>query len=216
MASTKIDFSAKEKMGKGVNRKLRMKQLIPAVLYGPDYKQGIAGAVPGRLISPIANGAHRETTVIELIMPDGSAKPALIKDVQKHPTSRRLLHLDFVQVIRGQKMKVEIPVIVANKDSSRGIKDGGMLDHQVRTITIEVLPKDIPGDICIDLKDMQLGDEVFVRDLPLPESAELLTDPGQIVLQISHPKGGSTIEEPAEGETAEVEVVAKGKVKEEE
>lgn len=215
MVATKIEFSAKERMGKGVNRKLRVKQLIPAVFYGPDYKQGIAGSVSERLISPIANGAHRETTVIELTMPDGSTKSALIKDVQKHPTSRRLLHLDFVQVIRGQKMKVEIPIIVANKETSRGIKDGGMLDHQVRTITIEVLPKDIPGDICVDIKDMQLGTEVFAKDLPLPESAELITDPGQLVLQIAHTRS-TAAEEPAEGESAEVEVVAKGKAKEDE
>lgn len=213
MTSMKIEFSAKEKTGKGVNRKLRMKQLIPAVLYGPDFKQGTAGAVSGKLISPVANGPHRETTVIELVMPDGSVKSALIKDIQKHPTSRRLLHLDFVQVIKGQKMKVEIPVITANKDISRGIKDGGMLDQQIRTITIEVLPKDIPGDICVDLKDMQLGAEIFARDLPLPESAELITDPCQLVLQITQTRSAAA-EASAEGEAEEVEVVAKGKAKE--
>lgn len=205
---------AKETMGKGVNRKLRVKQMVPAVLYGPDYKQGIAGAISNKLIAPIANGAHKETTVIELVMPDGTVQSALIKDVQKHPTSRRLLHLDFVQVVKGHKMKVEIPIIAVNKDVSRGIKDGGMLDQQARTITIEVLPKDIPGDIIIDLKNMTLGAEIFAKDLQLPGSAELVSDPEQLVLQITHTRS-TGVETAAEGGAAEeVEVVAKGKAKE--
>lgn len=214
MTSTKIEFTAKEAVGKGVNRKLRAKQLIPVVLYGPDFKHGIAGSVPNKLIAPIANSSHRETTVIDLVMPDGKTKSALIKDVQRHPISQLLLHLDFVQVVKGHKMKVEIPIIATNRDISRGIKDGGMLDQPTRVITIEVLPKDIPSDITIDLKDMALGSEVFVKDLPLPASAELVTDAEQLVLQIAQTRTAS-VEETAEGEGAgDVEVVAKGKTKE--
>lgn len=215
MTATKIDFTAKEKMGKGVNRKLRVKHLIPAVLYGPDYKQGIAGSVSEKLISPIANGAHRETTVIDLAMPGGKSASVLIRSSQRHPITQRLLHLDFVQVVRGQKMKVEIPVIVVNKEVSRGIKDGGMLEQTIRSITIDVLPKDIPGDITIDLKELQLGSEIFAKDLPLPASAELITDAEQLVLHITHPKG-SSVETSVEGEeqSGEVEVVGKGKAKE--
>lgn len=214
MVSSKIEFSAKEKMGKGVNRKLRAKQLVPAVLYGPDYKEGIAGSVPNKLIAPVANSSHRETTVIELVMPSGKTSSALIKDVQRHPITQRLLHLDFVEVVRGQKMKVEIPIIVSNRDISRGIKDGGMLDQPTRTVTIEVLPKDIPSDIAIDLKDMELGAELFVRDLPLPASAELVSDADLLVLQITQTRAAAA-ESAAESEASgEVPVVAKGKAKE--
>jgi len=214
MTATKIDFKAKEKMGKGINRKLRVKHFIPSVLYGPDYKQGLAGAVSDKLIAPIANGAHRETTVVELTLPDGKTASALIRDVQRHPTSGRLLHLDFVQVVRGHKMKVEIPVIVVNKDISRGIKDGGMLEQLIRSISIDVLPKDIPGDITIDLKDMRLGAEVFVRDLSLPESAELLTDGDQLAVHITQPKGAALETAEEVEEAGQVEVVGKGKAKE--
>lgn len=213
MASTKVEFSEKTTMGKGVNRKLRVKQLIPVVLYGPDYKHGVAGAVSNKLIAPIANSSRRDTTVIELVMPDGKTQSALIRDVQRHPTTQRLLHLDFVQVVKGHKMKVEIPILVENKDIARGIKDGGMLDQTMRTVTIEVLPKDIPGDITIDLKDMGLGTEVFVRDLPLPESADLVSDPEQLVLHISQTRT-TAAEAAEEGTEAGVpEVVVKGKAK---
>lgn len=211
----KIEFSKREKTGKSVNRKLRVKQLVPAVLYGPDFKQGISGAISNKLIATIANSSHRETTVIDLVMPDGKTTSALIKDVQRHPLTQRLLHLDFVQIVKGQKMKVEIPVIVSNKDISRGIKDGGMLDQPTRTIMIEVMPKDIPSDITIDLRDMALGSEVFVKDLQLPESAELVSDPQQLVLQISQTRTSAAEETAAEGEeSGEVEVVARGKAKE--
>lgn len=213
MISTKIEFSEKNSTGKGVNRKLRAKQLIPVILYGPDCKHGIAGAVSNKLIAPIANSSHRDTTVIELTMPDGKTTSALIRDVQRHPLTQRLLHLDFVQVVGGHKMKVEIPILVSNKDIARGIKDGGMLDQTMRTVTIEVLPKDIPNDITIDLKDMGLGAEIFVRDLPLPESAELVSDAGQLVLQITQTR--TTAAETTEAEAAgEPDVVAKGKARE--
>lgn len=111
-------------------------------------------------------------------------------------------------------MKVEIPIIVSNKDISRGIKDGGMLDQPTRTVTIEVLPKDIPSDITIDLKDMALGAELFVKDLPLPASAELVSDADLLVLQITQTRAAAA-ENAAEGEASgEVPVVAKGKAKE--
>ena len=67
----KLEFAAKEKNGKGANRKLRAKKMVPAVVYGPDFKGGVAGSVSSKIIAPIANGAFRKTTILELVMPDG-------------------------------------------------------------------------------------------------------------------------------------------------
>ncbi|MDL2297918.1 50S ribosomal protein L25 [Synergistaceae bacterium OttesenSCG-928-D05] len=212
--SQKFDFEVRTTTGKNANRKLRGNKKLPAVLYGPDFKEGLVGTIDAKAIAPIANGSHRESTVVELVT-DGKSCEALIRDVQRHPLTQQILHLDFYQIVRGQKLKVEIPVVVLNKEMSPGIKEGGLLDQPTRTIMIEVLPKDIPSEITVDLKDMQLGAEVFVRDLPLPEGAEWVGDADALVLKIAQTRAHALETEGEEGEeNAEVEVVAKGKKEE--
>jgi len=213
----KIEFLKREVTGTGACRKIRSKDMVPAILYGPDYKQGVPGTVSLRAIAPIANSEFRETTVIDLTMPDGKMCSALIRDVQRHPLSLRLNHIDFYQLVKGHKIKVEVPVTVINKDIAPGVKLGGMLNQSVRLIAIEVQPNEIPEDIIVDVKDLAMGAEIFVKDLKLPEGAECLTSPDAIVLHISQPKAAAEEEAPVEEEgVKEVEVLAKGKASKEE
>ena len=115
----KIEFTLREKTGTGACRKIRSKDMVPAVLYGPEHKLGLAGMVSARAVAPIANSGARETTVIELAMSDGKECMALIRDVQRHPISQSLRHIDFYQVLKGHKVKVEIPIKVFNKECAR-------------------------------------------------------------------------------------------------
>ncbi len=212
----KIEFTKREMTGTGACRKIRSKDMVPVILYGPEYKQGLTGTVSARAIAPIANGEFRETTVIELGLPDGKVCSALIRDVQRHPLTLRLRHIDFYQVLKGHKIKVEVPISVINKELAPGVKLGGMVNQSMRIIAMEIQPNDIPEEIVVDVKDLDMGAEIFVKDLKLPEGAECLSSPDSIVLHISQHK----VEEEAataEEEVKEVEVVAKGKaIKEEE
>ncbi len=210
----KIDFTKRETTGTGVCRKLRVKNMIPVVLYGPEYKQGVAGIVSARAIMAVANSEHRETSLIELVMPDGSVASALIRDVQRHPITQQIRHIDFYQVLKGHKIKVEIPIHVINKDTCQGVKDGGLLNLGVRLVLVAIQPSDIPDEIVVDAKALELGSEVFIKDLPLPEGAELLSDEDTIVLHVLQPRSASDEEEASE-EPTEVEVVAKGKASKE-
>ena len=106
----KIDFTKRELTGTGVCRKIRVKNMIPVVLYGPEYKQGLAGTVSAKSIMAVANSEHRETSLIELAMPDGTVASALIRDVQRHPLTQQIRHIDFYQVLKGHIIKVEIPI----------------------------------------------------------------------------------------------------------
>lgn len=210
----KIEFTKREATGKGTCRKLRVKDMTPVVLYGPDYKEGLAGIVPTRAISPIANSERRETTLVELNI-EGTLCNVLIRDVQRHPMTQQLRHIDFYQVLKGHKIKVEVPVHVINKELSQGVKDGGLVSQNQRLVMIEVQPSDIPDALVIDAKELVMGSEIFVKELQLPEGASFVTDPESIVLSIVQPK---VYEEPTaeEGEeSAEVEVVAKGKASKE-
>ena len=211
----KIEFTIREKTGTGVCRKIRAKNLIPVILYGPEYKQGLAGTVSARAIAPIANSEARETTVIELGMSDGKECMALIRDVQRHLLTQNIRHIDFYQVLKGHKIKVEIPIRVINKELAPGIKEGGLLNQITRSLSVEIKPRDIPEDIVVDIAELMIGGEIFIKDLTLPEDCDLLTAEDTLVLHISRPRAVSETEgDLLEEGSAEVEVVAKGKAKE--
>jgi len=211
----KIEFTIREKTGTGVCRKIREKNLIPVILYGPEYKQGLAGTVSARAIAPIANSEARETTVIELGMSDGKECMALIRDVQRHLLTQNIRHIDFYQVLKGHKIKVEIPIRVINKELEEGIKEGGLLNQITRSLSVEIKPRDIPEDIVVDIAELMIGGEIFIKDLTLPEDCDLLTAEDTLVLHISQPRAVSETEgDLLEEGSAEVEVVAKGKAKE--
>ncbi|MDO4987863.1 MAG: 50S ribosomal protein L25 [Synergistes sp.] len=212
----KLDFTKREATGKGFCRKIRSKNLIPAVLYGPEYKNGLAGTISTKAIAPVANGAHRETTLIELTMNDGTEAHALIRDVQRHPLTRQLRHIDFYQVLKGHKIKIEIPVRIVNAELAKGVKEGGLLTHKTRLVLVEVQPSDIPDEIVVDAKGLEMGSEIFVKDLDVPEGVTVLTDADNLVLHISAVRAMAEAETEEGEENKEVEVVAKGKAAKEE
>lgn len=213
----KFDFAKREGTGKGVCRKIRSKNALPVVLYGPDFKDGLAGTVDAKAISAVANSPFHETTVVTLAMEDGKAYQALLRDIQRHPLTQQLRHIDFYEVVAGHKIKVEIPVHYINKDICKGVKEGGVIEFTTREVEIEVEPAQIPDEITIDTAEFELGTEIFVKDLQAPEGVTILTDPKTLVLHIITPR--SVIEGEAEAEATEenkeVEVVAKGKKEEE-
>lgn len=206
----KVDFTKREQMGTGACRKIRSKNMIPVVLYGPEHKMGLPGVVMTKSIAALANSSHRETTLVELHMSDGTVVSALIRDVQRHPLTQNIRHIDFYQVITGHMIKVEIPIHILNKDVCKGVKDGGILNMGTRLLHVSIQPKDIPDQIDVDIAELEIGSEIFVKDLAIPEGAELISDPEAMVLHVLQPKSSSDDEAAEEGER-EVEVVAKGK-----
>jgi large subunit ribosomal protein L25 len=95
------------------------------------------------------------------------------------------------------------------------VKLGGVIDHVLREISMEVLPSQIPDSVTVDVSSMKLGSQVHVKDVAVPEGAEILSDPDDVVVSVIIPRGVAEAEETA-GEEKEVEVVAKGKAKTEE
>ncbi|MDR1886268.1 MAG: 50S ribosomal protein L25 [Synergistaceae bacterium] len=215
--AAKIRFTKREATGKGTCRKLRSAGVIPAVFYGPEYKDSVVGTVEARDISSVADSPNWETSMIDLEMPDGRVEMALLRSVQRHVVSQRILHVDLYQLVKGHKVKVAVPLRVINKDICAGVKMGGVLEQPFREVEIMVLPREMPSDIILDAAKMAMGSEILMKDLDLPESAELLSAADSTVLLVTRPK--SLAEAPAEDsmeESAEVEVVGKGKRKEEE
>lgn len=213
--TTKITFTKREATGKGTCRKLRVKGTVPAVFYGPGYKESLVGMVNEKEISKVANSANWETEMIDLELPNGKTEMALLRSVQRHATKLNILHIDLYQLVTGQKVRVAVPIRVQNRELCAGVKMGGVLDQPMRELEMMVLPREIPSEIFIDVAKMGMGDEIFVRDLKLPESAEYLVSEDEIVTMVIRPRAMAEAVAEEEAEPAEVEVVGKGKRKEE-
>ncbi len=203
--------------GKGVARRLRAQGKVPAVLYGRGREPRpltIDSRQLGRLLT-------RSTRVVNVNYPDESGpvkRQALIKEVQYDPIRvDDILHLDLHEIAAGQKIDVTVPVRTTGQPA--GLVEGGVFARELREITVRCLPQDIPREFLVDVAPLQIGDSILVRDLPLPEGVEAVTDGHLLVAHVMTPRGGLDAEDEetaaeaaeVEGSAADIEVIAKGK-----
>ncbi|MDR2523505.1 MAG: 50S ribosomal protein L25 [Synergistaceae bacterium] len=202
-----IVMEPREKSGKGARRKLRGEGFTPCVFYGPALPEPVAGKVNSTQVTRLLEGGHWETMRVTLKLPSGGEEMCIIREVQRHPLTGNLLHLDFMRVLKDRKLTVNVPVRVHGRDSCPGIKDGGVLEN-LHEIEIETLPVNIPEFIDVDISALTLGDMIHVKDLKLSSDLTVLADPEEVVAIVAAPK---VMEEGVAEVEKEVEVVAKGK-----
>ncbi len=199
--------------GKGAARSLRRNDMVPAVLYREGKAESIK--LPRKELTQIINTMSGEQAMVDLQFADGEKKLALLKDYQVDPIKGELLHTDFFEVSLTEEVRVTVHVKAQGEPV--GVKrDGGILQHILREIEIECLPDRIPDVIEVDISKLEIGQSVHVSDLQFAEGIEVLTDAADVVLSVIAP----VVEEaaPAEevvAETAEPEVIKKGKKEEE-
>jgi len=143
---------------------------------------------------------------------DGSEILALVKDVQYHPVTDKLLHVDFYRISLRDKITVSVAVVVTGE--SLGVKKGGILEHILWQVEVECLPTQIPDRIEVDITALNIGDTVHVKDLKLGEGINILTEGEQTILSVVPPTVVKEEEEVAEEKAAEPERIG-GKEKEE-
>ena len=213
-----INAEKREETGKGPARSLRRKDMVPAVLYRGGGSLLIKLAK--KEITKFINSTAGEQIMVNLQFGGGESKLALVKDYQIDPIKRELLHADFFEVLLTEKVKVNVHVIPTGEPV--GVKrDAGILQNLIRDIEIECLPDKIPGHIKIDISGLEIGQSFHVGDLQLPEGIKVLTDPGEVIVNITAPvvEEVAPVEEAAAvaaPEAAEPEVIKKGKKEEEE
>jgi large subunit ribosomal protein L25 len=219
-SSVKLTLKKREKTGKEVSKKLRAGGVIPAVFYGPELGEAVPVIVEAKNVLPYANSAHWETVRIDATLPDGREEMCLMRDIQRDPLTGDVLHIDFLQLLSGHKVYVNVPVEVTGRDHCVGVKQGGVFEQILHELEMYVLPKEIPDSIIVDVSGLGIEDAVYVKDLSLPESAAIEQDPESAVVMVTYATmpelPEEEEEEAAEEEEMEVEVVGKGKAKEEE
>ncbi|MBR0095246.1 MAG: 50S ribosomal protein L25 [Synergistaceae bacterium] len=203
-------MESREKTGKGENGRIRRAGYVPCIIYGPEIKENIKGKVNMREVEKILAGRW-ESTRLNVKLPDGSEELCIIREAQRHPLTDMPLHIDFLHLVRGRKITVNIPVEVVGREESQGVKDGGVLEF-THELEVETLPMSIPDVITVDVSGLGIGDAIHVKDLKLPENVAALADPEEVVAIVVTSRGleDAAPEEEAPA-TADVEVVAKGK-----
>jgi len=208
-------MESREKTGKGENGRIRRAGYVPCVIYGPEISPNILGKVNTREIERILAGRW-ESTRLTVKLPDGREELCIIREAQRNPLTDQPLHIDFLHLVRGRKITVNIPVEVTGRDDSQGIKDGGVLEA-VHELEVETLPMSIPDVITVDVSGLNIGDAIHVSDLKLPENVTALADPEEVVAIVVTSRGVEDAEPEEEATAAaDVEVVAKGKAAKEE
>jgi large subunit ribosomal protein L25 len=187
--------------GKTAVKELRKRALIPAVYY-TERRQVHHIVVDAHAFSRMVS---RETPLIHLRL-DGEELPCIIREIQRHAVSGRVIHVDFYGVERSHKLRVTVPLRLTGTPA--GVQHGGILEHAFREIEIECLPHHLPPHLEVDVSHLDIGDSVRIENLSF-ENVTLLNDPHTIVAQVVHPR----LEQPTvkaeepEGEVKEPEVI---------
>ena len=215
MAEVTLEVSRREQTGKEVAKKLRRDGKVPAVVYG-GHKEPVAITVDRKAVSELVQKSEHGVRSVFLLKMAGTdqQRHAMIKEITIDPISRRMEHIDFVRVVMDEKIKVTVPVHL--NGTAIGVKEGGLLDWQVREIHIECLPTAIPDSIEVDVAPLGSHDYYRVKDLKLPEGTKVLDDPERVVVGVTHARAEvSEATAEAAAAVAEPEVIKKGKPEDE-
>lgn len=215
MAEVTLEVTRRELTGKEVAKKLRRDGKVPAVVYG-GHRDPVAITVDRKSISElIKKSEHGIRSVFLLKMADSEQqRHAMIKALTINPISRKMTHIDFVRVVMDEMVKVTVPVHIVG--TAIGVKEGGLLDFQVRDLHVECLPNAIPDSIDVDVTALAHHEYIRVKDLKLPEGVTVSDDPERVVVGVTHAKA-EAVEATAEvAAVAEPEVIKKGGKPEEE
>ncbi|MDP1861794.1 MAG: 50S ribosomal protein L25 [Gemmatimonadaceae bacterium] len=213
MATASLSASARANVGKGVARSLRREGKLPAVIYG-HARASQALSIDARELGRLLEHVSADTTVIELSV-DGTMTRTLIREIQRHPVKRAIIHVDFQELVAGEKVTVNIPIILIGV--SVGVRlNGGILTQVLSELEVSVDPANIPNRIEVDVTEVNIGGSVHVNELNIPEGVEVLTGATDTVLIVSASKASEETAPVVEGAApVEPEVIRAKKAEEE-
>ncbi len=178
--SSVLEVSTRSYTGKKASRKLIRQEKIPAVYYKGE--ENIALEVGINVFQKFMNSGH---SIITLKIDGKEEKQAILKKVQFHPVKSMPMHIDFMGITVGERIKTEVSLVMVGE--APGLKLGGFMEHKLRSLEIECLPKDLPENIEVDISSLGLGEAVHVKDLSL-ENIKVLTDPEELICILEAPK----------------------------
>jgi large subunit ribosomal protein L25 len=174
-------------------RRLRDQGLVPATMYGHKQENVPLKIGAAELNHLVRGGAH----VLDVEL-DGKLEKVLFREVQWDYLSKEILHVDLLRVDPNEKLTVEVKVEL--KGTAPGSLSGGVLDHTLRTLTIECLAIQIPDSIQVKISSLEIGQAVHVRDLEAPPNTRILNNPDAVVVRVAQPGAEIEVAAPVVGE----------------
>jgi large subunit ribosomal protein L25 len=212
MAEITLQADTGRTTGSRASGRLRGEGKVPGVVYGLG-KDPQSVSVVWRELRAALTGEAGLNALIDLHVDGASGDLVIVKEMQRHPVRRDVLHVDFLRVSRDQVISVEVPVVLHGEAHDVTSNDG-TVDHVLYHLLISAKPADIPNEIPIDISGLQIGDAIRVGDLQLPQGVTTDADPEDAVVMASVAVEADLGEEPeaaeAEGEEAEGEAAAEG------
>ena len=206
MASASLGAEKRSDTGKGVARKLRAAGRVPGIVYG-HAREAQALSVNARDLDKLLSGIAAGSTVVELGLAGATTK-TLIREIQRHPFKKVILHIDFQELVAGEKVTVDIPLVFVG--IPEGVRlSGALLEQIMHSISVLADPSSIPNHIDVDVSNLDLHQSIHVRDLTLPAGVEVLENEGETICVVAPPRAEVEVVAPVEGaeETAEPEVI---------
>jgi len=217
MSEAQITVERRAETGKSANRKLRDRELIPAVLYGAK-KESVPIQIPRKLLLDLfKKGGHENRIFLLKLAGTDQSRHAMVRDLQINPQTNEVIHLDFQRIDMDERLRVMVRVELVGTPT--GVKnEGGVLDFVTRELEVECLPSAIPSELIVDVSGLHVGDHIEASTVALPEGVEYLGGADTVIVSVKHSRvdaAAEEAEEPTE-EAGEPEVIGKGKDEEDE
>ncbi|MBI4430585.1 MAG: 50S ribosomal protein L25 [Candidatus Omnitrophica bacterium] len=212
MEKVEIKAAKREQTGKGLVKKLRKLNKIPAIVYGAGVNP-VPLTLEGLEFNRVLRSHGGGNMLINLKVSGArlGEKTVIIKDIQYHPVTDEIHHVDFQAVSLTEKIRVQ--VALHETGESPGVVKGGVIDRVHHEIEVECLPTAIPERVEIDVSALDFGHAIHIKDLKFPEGVNSVLPPDEVVFTVKAPKEEKA-PEPTPGEAVEPEVIKKGKEEE--
>ncbi|NJL30022.1 MAG: 50S ribosomal protein L25, partial [Thermoanaerobaculia bacterium] len=187
MSQLTIEVQTREKRNKNANRRLRVADQIPAVVYGGD-REPVSIQVGRRTVEDLLKSGSGENAVFLLkLAGTDKSRHAIIRDLQTDPITGKMIHVDFQRIEMSEPIRVTVPVELHGLPV--GVKtDGGILDFITRELEVSCLPDKIPPHLDVDVEALHVGQHLEARDLVLPEGVRLVDEPSRVIASVAHGK----------------------------
>ena len=184
VTTTTLEVTRRDPAGSRAARRLRGEGLVPGVVYG-----GGNDPIPFQVESRVLRLAlSLAGAVLDLSVDGEDSTPVVVKELTRHPVTGAAIHVDLLRVRLDRPIQATVTLELIGTDEAPGVKEGGVLEHVTRELTIEALPTDIPDSIQHDVSEMVIGDTVTLEQVTAPEKVELMDDPETVIATLTPPR----------------------------
>lgn len=212
MSEISIQAKRRTLSTKSAVNQIRKNGNVPGIYYTKDTEP-IPIVLPELSLKPLVYTS--ETHLVDLIIDDTESKKTILKNIQFDPVTDRIIHCDFLGISLDDEIEIEVPILVTG--NAKGIKEGGLVQHQMHKVTISCLPTNIPEHITVDVTNLGVGDSITVADLNI-DNVKFLQNDDVIIVAVAMPRAvaETTSADGTETEIKQPEVIGKGKATDEE